>query len=309
MIDIILGTFRGEKYIEQQIDSILNQSFKDYKIIIRDDLSDDGTKEILKKYQDKYPQTIRVISDNKKNSLGARNNFFELIKYVTSDYVMFCDQDDYWFENKIQSTFDKMKQIEGRLEKNVPILIGSNLVVTDEKLNPLKKQFMKIDNKRFKLNNLLVENQIAGCTMLFNKELIKYVNNIDINKMIMHDWTCILIAKLFGEVDYVEQPLMYYRQHISNVSGATNKHSIKHAYNKIRENKNYNPYISLWLQAEELSNLMKIFKNNSNTEQNNLLNLFVSLKYSGKLHKIFYSIRYNFLKSGILRKIGQLFVV
>ena len=100
MVDILMATYNGGKYIAEQIDSILNQNYNDWKLYIRDDGSKDNTVNIVKEYIEKYPDKIILIEDGRRN-LGPKLNFGELLKISKSEYCMFCDHDDVWMEDKV----------------------------------------------------------------------------------------------------------------------------------------------------------------------------------------------------------------
>ena len=132
-----MATYNGEKYLREQIDSILKQTFKDWKLIIRDDGSKDKTIEILNEYE-KKDKRIKVLQDNKGN-LGVAKNFEELLKNSSGEYVMFSDQDDYWMKNKIEKYIKVLEKLDKENLKN-PLLIHSNSYVCDKNLNILKKK-------------------------------------------------------------------------------------------------------------------------------------------------------------------------
>ena len=140
MVEILLATYNGKKYLKQQLDSLLNQTFEDFKIIIRDDSSKDKTMDIIMEYKEKYPEKIKVIEDDVKCGSSV-SNFMQLIKHATAPYIMFCDQDDYWLPNKIEISLKKMRQEEN--DKNKPILIYTDYKVVDSNLNSIN-----IDKKK-----------------------------------------------------------------------------------------------------------------------------------------------------------------
>ena len=110
-IDILLATYNGEKYLAQQLDSILNQSYQDFIIRIHDDNSIDGTIDIIKKYQMRYPEKIKYLDDNISTG-SAKNNFEYLLNKSDAQYIMFSDQDDIWLQNKIELSIEKIINIE-----------------------------------------------------------------------------------------------------------------------------------------------------------------------------------------------------
>ena len=135
-IDILLATYNGESYLSSQLDSIINQSCDNWKILIRDDGSKDRTLEIIEWYTKKYNNQIFLIEDEKKN-LGVCGNFSELLNHSHADYAMFCDQDDIWFKNKIKITFQKMKEMENTYGSDCPILVHTDLMVVDKNLEKI----------------------------------------------------------------------------------------------------------------------------------------------------------------------------
>ena len=228
MVDILMATYNGEKYIKEQIESILNQTYKDWILYIRDDGSKDNTKSIINDYCKRYPKKIIHVKDNKVG-LGAKLNFAELMKYSKSEYCMFADQDDVWLNTKIEDTMNKMIDAEHIHGKKIPILVHTDLKVVDGNLNIINESFWKYqnlnkDNKS--LNTLLVQNNITGCTMMMNKSLVKLGVKVP-KDCIMHDWWVGLIASGLGKIYTVDKPTMLYRQHGNNEVGA-------HKYNSIQ---------------------------------------------------------------------------
>lgn len=221
MVDILLSTYNGELYLDKLLDSILNNSYKDVRIIIRDDGSKDDTKNILNNYYQNNKDRIRLIDDNKGN-LGSTSSFSELLNYVEGDYFMFCDQDDIWCENKIALSLDTIKKTENEHSLDTPCLIFTDLYVTDSNLNIISDSFIrynKLDPKVIdNVTKTLSISVAAGCTMMMNKACLKYIKNIP--DFITHDfWTIIMIAK-YGFIKYIDKPTILYRQHGNNVIGA-----------------------------------------------------------------------------------------
>ena len=110
-IAILLAACNGERYLAEQLDSLLDQSFTDWRLYIHDDGSKDGTNTILKAYAGKYPNRIRLIQAPPTG--GAKDNFLFLLRTVDAPYIMFCDQDDVWMREKIEKTYRRMRMIEG----------------------------------------------------------------------------------------------------------------------------------------------------------------------------------------------------
>lgn len=219
MFDILLSTYNGEKYLGEQLDSIINQTYKDWKLIIRDDGSKDSTLQIIKNYIDNYPEKIELIPSS--GNLGPMLSFGELLKVSTSKYIALCDQDDVWLENKLLQFLEKMLETEKK-HPNKAILIHSDLIVVDNNLKILYKsfwKFMKLNPDNKSLIYYLTSNNVTGCAIVINKQL-KDISLPIPQKASMHDWWIALNASFFGIIEYIESPLIYYRQHNANSVGA-----------------------------------------------------------------------------------------
>ena len=168
---IILSTYNGEKYLKAQLDSLLLQSYKNFKLIVRDDGSTDGTKEILNFYN------IELL-DSSEN-LGVKKSFETLLKYACENgegkYFMFCDQDDVWNNDKIEKTLKKMQELENLYEDNIPLLVHTDLEVVNENLETLSSSMWKseyINPKANTLNKLLIQNILCFVTkMMFGTKI------------------------------------------------------------------------------------------------------------------------------------------
>ena len=216
-ISILLSTYKGSRYLKNQLDSLMAQTYKVFDIIARDDGSSDSTLKILKSYD------VEVLDINQ--NLGAKGSFSELLSYAVansdSEYFMFCDQDDVWHDKKVEKTLAKMEEMEKEFG-NIPLLVHTDLEVVDEKLNTINSSFMnfqKINPGINKFHNLLIQNAITGCTVMINRKLAQMCLPIP-DKAIMHDWWIGLVASQFGKIGYLNESTIKYRQHKSNTIGA-----------------------------------------------------------------------------------------
>ncbi|WP_332402557.1 glycosyltransferase family 2 protein [Vibrio metschnikovii] len=219
-VAVLVSTYNGEHYLKEQLDSILNQSYKEIEIFIRDDGSSDRTVEIIEEYTSTH-KNINFI-DNCVN-LGCAESFLSLLDNVNADYYFFCDQDDIWIDKKVEITLSKFSN-----NNDIPHLVHSDLFVVNESLNIINQSFydyQKLDPiVGYDKKKLVVQNYIVGCTVCINKELrdlvVKYMNVPGIHGVAMHDWWVALTAIFFGKITYIDSPLVYYRQHDNNVLGA-----------------------------------------------------------------------------------------
>ena len=173
MIAVLLSTYNGENYIAEQIDSLLSQTFKDTRIFIRDDNSTDRTGLIIDEYVSKYPNKIKRV-DKDGNNLGCGQSFMRLLENTQADYYMYCDQDDYWLPEKVEISYNKIKQIES--ENNAddkPVVVFSDAIIVDENLSVLYDSLWESNNRNPEyaksFYKCAVYRQAAlGCTMIFN---------------------------------------------------------------------------------------------------------------------------------------------
>lgn len=218
---ILLATYNGGKYLREQLNSIIKQTYQDYTLYIRDDGSTDDTLAIIDEYIKLHPHRICLLRDDITHR-GAANSFMWLLENVDSDYYMFCDQDDIWVPNKIELTLKKMLLVE-RDNPRVPILIHTDLKVVDEDLRTISPSFwgaMKLKpNILQHINYIAVCNCVTGCTMMINKIAREYSLSMP-NDAPMHDHWIAYVCAYNGVIDNLPSQTILYRQHGNNTVGA-----------------------------------------------------------------------------------------
>jgi glycosyltransferase involved in cell wall biosynthesis len=309
MIDILMAVYNGESYISAQIDSIISQSVSNWRLIILDDASKDNTLEILKRYEETHPEQI-IVHQNETNSGSAQENFYNLLKYIKHNYVMFCDHDDIWEEQKIEKTYRRMLELEAIVENpKTPLLVHTDLKVVDKNLeviNPSMFKLQNLDSKATRLNQLLVQNIVTGCTVMVNMSLISKMG-ITPKNSIMHDWWFALIATSFGAISFIEEPTILYRQHSNNQVGAKDVSSFAYKLGRlINKNETKKNISQTYVQAEEF---LSKYKESLYEEQIKVLEAYVGIKDKPKLDKIKTLFEYKFFKHGIARKLGQILFI
>lgn len=307
MISVLLATYNGEKYLKKQLDSLLNQTYKDFEIIIRDDGSTDSTNDIIEDFKNRYPDRIKVITGAPTGS--SKGNFFELLAACPSGYAMLCDQDDFWCEEKIAKTFSKMLEKETECGVDTPVLVHCDAYVADEYLNVISESFIEYQaiSPEFKrLNNLLVQNNLTGCTCMINNALLKLLR-IKPESCVMHDWWIALTACLFGETVFINEPLMYYRQHGDNQVGAKNARGMDYLVTKYKNRKQVvSNYRAAYAQANAL---LKAFSDRMTPEQKKLVSVYAAMPRLNKFERIRAINKYSFKKNTLIRTVGQYFSV
>lgn len=209
---VLLSTYNGEKYLADQIDSLLKQEGVRLSIIARDDGSKDSTVSILKEYSIKYGNFSYYEGVN----CGPAKSFLDLVKKAPeADYYAFCDQDDVWDTDKLVCA---VKHLDG-LENDKPNLYHSNLRIVDENLNFYRMSHSAplYNTNRF---SSLAENLCTGCTAVFNYKVKELITNRCPQYCSMHDTWVYMICMLLGNVVYDRIAHISYRQHGNNVIGA-----------------------------------------------------------------------------------------
>ena len=226
---ILLATYNGKRHLRQQITSIFTQSHPHFLLVAKDDCSDDSTYAILQYYKKHYPSKM-VLLDRDVRNQGPIRTFSALLEYVLeherelnlNDYcIAFCDQDDIWHRDKLRISLDYLTLVSST-SKNNRVLIHSDLTVINEQGDTIDASFSHYQGLRPYSNHfvdLIMYNAVTGCTMLITPDLARACVPIP-EDAYMHDWWCTLIASLSGCIHYIEQPLVFYRQHQSNTLGA-----------------------------------------------------------------------------------------
>lgn len=213
-VQVLLSTYNGEKYIREQLDSILGQKNVEISVLIRDDGSTDSTISILDEYCSSYSD-IKLI---KGTNVGACVSFFELFKEADMgyDFYALADQDDYWYEDKLSVACNKLASINNK--DNKPLLYCCEADITDEDLNVAKQS---LPAKKPGFGNALIENIARGGSVVFNPTLLGMVRIDAPVDCYMHDWWLYLIATCFGKAIHDNNAYYKYRQHNDNVLGAS----------------------------------------------------------------------------------------
>ena len=225
-VAVCMSTYNGEKYIREQIESIMNQSYRPLYLLVRDDGSSDSTCDIIKEYAKQYDHVLVVDGENKEN-LKPTRSFFRLVHYAFEDirrfdYFAFADQDDVWLNDKIEHAIDLLETAKpSRFGK----LYYSNKTIVDQSLNVLHEENI---NYFGDFLEVFGRNLASGCTMVFNRTLaellLRHIPQCDC----YHDaWTYRVGKTLGSTIVFDSQSRILYRQHTSNVVGIIKQKTVK----------------------------------------------------------------------------------
>lgn len=326
-VNIIMATYNGEKYISEQIESILASAYTDWSLFIFDDGSKDATVSIAREYERKFSERIRVYQN--EHNLGLTMNFLNGLKQVYdqsehvtcsaedfryqpsssnhAQYYMFSDQDDVWHKDKILLTLERMRYMEKKYGKEKPQLVFTDANVVDEKLEKIYHSFFRsqcLVPYHSDLSHMLIENKCIGCTIMMNRSLVGNLKKIP-EKARLHDWWVGLVASGLGHISYLPSQTISYRQHGNNVVGGTS--FFEYATGRLRTLTEQRKKIQACVeQAEEFLNM---YGDTLRASQREKLTAFVELSHANAFKKRYLILRYGFFKSGFLRNIGLLLII
>ena len=220
-VEVLLATYNGERFVREQIESILAQDYPQVRVVARDDGSSDGTVGILDEYERRYPERFRVVRDGVRSG-GAKWNFIRLLRQSTAGYVCLADQDDVWKPNKARDSMGAMGKLEAKHGGEIPLLVFSDLEVVDAELRVIFPSFWKVQRiapeNIGRLERLVTQNVLTGCTAMLNRRLVSLAAEMP-KEVFMHDGWIALIAGAMGKASYLREPTVLYRQHGGNVVG------------------------------------------------------------------------------------------
>lgn len=226
-IDILLATYNGEKYIDSQILSILSQTFQHWRLIIHDDGSSDNTVSIIKKYT-KFDNRIVFIDDDCKMRDPGKH-FIYMLRFSSSPYICFCDQDDIWFEYKLE----RMLNVINQCDNTKPQVVFSDAYLYYSKERKMGGKLLVTRPNNLK-QSLFINGGIHGSASIFNKLMKEKLNDFCADSVAMHDHILTLIGCTYGQTSYMSEKLFLYRQHANNVTGNMEVSPIKRTINAFR---------------------------------------------------------------------------
>jgi hypothetical protein len=236
-----MSTYNGEAFLADQLDSLLQQRFTDWRLVIRDDGSKDTTREIAARYAADDAR-ITLLDDSpdpeKARNKGACQGFGTLLQAVSADRLMFCDQDDIWFPDKIGLCVEALERLERRRSPGVPLLVHTDLRLIDGAGKTVAESYLAVQGIRHidhdPLARLLVQNFVTGCAMIFNRELREIALPIP-EEAYMHDWWLALVAAATGELEFLRTATLGYRQHSANAIGVRSLFSVRNLRRVLRQ--------------------------------------------------------------------------
>lgn len=302
-IIILLATYNGGKYVREQLESITKQSYSNWELLISDDGSTDDTLTIIRAFCAKDTR-IKIVNEGQAN-IGACQNFGNLLTTSLDrewDFVMFADQDDFWYDSKIQNTLDGM--LEQDDFKEISKLVYTDFEYADDLLKPLLKEternvfFWKEPN----LPRLLAQNNIYGCTMMMNRLLAEKASPIPFSAE-NHDYWISMVAASVGKIVHIKKRTILYRQHTHNVSGHYLNNSLKRRFERYyKRNKPLEKMMTL--RFEMAGELQNRFSNEISDSHKKLLSEYSKFKNKKGIERVFYCLRTGIKKDSNIQSLA-----
>jgi glycosyltransferase involved in cell wall biosynthesis len=213
-VQILMAVYNGQMFIREQLDSLISQTHPNMSILIRDDESSDSTVSIIEEYQKKY-ENIKLI---RGKNIGVANSFLELIKEADeADYYAFCDQDDYWYPDKISNAVEAISSKEIPDSKSIFYCCGYEIV--DENLIPTGKNSAILSDTDHSFANALFDTLSIGCSIVINSILFEELRNNIPSYCFMHDHWIYLVAEISDSIFiFDDRVYIKYRKHSANVT-------------------------------------------------------------------------------------------
>lgn len=282
-VSVAMATFNGEKYLEEQLDSILSQTLKPVEIVVCDDKSTDRTVEILEKYSRKGLISYYV----NEQRLGFISNFKKAVSLCSpGNYIALSDQDDVWLPSKLELSVEYLQKID---DTRLPVMVYSDLILVDQHQQIINRSFrdeLGQGGYHYCLETLFFGCFVNGCTMLMNPVMRDYFSSIPENGTLNHDTWMAMIAYTFGKADILPEPQIYYRSHRHNATDVGQfkrrgrfRRLFSEMIHSLKKNDLFEDQISF------VSEFYQAFQDKLSEEQDDLFKRFMRLKGKSYLEK------------------------
>lgn len=301
-----MATYQGSAFIRQQLDSIISQTYTDWEMIIRDDLSNDGTIEIIKEYATR-DERIKIM-DTEGEHGSATINFSVLFDYAyrfSNCDLMFADQDDIWYKDKVASSVNFIRDIESKVEAGTPVMVYSAIQYIDVNNQIIEQELYLPASLDFKV--LVNQNHAYGCTMILNRSLVEKIKHIPITAE-NHDYWISLVACGLGKAQLNPAKLLGYRQHANNVSANVDQSKLSARINRYLKNTE----VMLPLLRKNfymISHFYDIYGDSLNLQDQNLIAGYIAAFKKGDLPLMSFMMTNKFRKGGMMQTLVHYYLL
>jgi glycosyltransferase involved in cell wall biosynthesis len=305
-VTVLMATYNGKAYLAEQLNSLLAQTYKNWKLLVRDDGSTDDTLEILKSYKAKHSNIS--IYTNITGNHGACSNFAALFRMAKLDehvkYAMFCDQDDVWLPDKIEMTLNEMRRQED-IHPGEPVMIYSDLELVNDS-GCATGHSLRLKHK-VDLKNLVSFNYVLGCTVMINRAMIQKIGKIP-KQAVNHDYWIALVASMYHSA-FISQKLIRYRQHTQNASGnVAHNDSISARIRRHITQPRHEIQISK-AKLTMLNEFYKLYAQELDIEKRQMLEKYLHAYNSGRLQVCYLILKYRMFKKGFFQSLMTFYQV
>lgn len=282
-VEILLATYQGCEWLDVQLATIFAQTHKNWRLLVRDDGSTDGTKEIIVSWRDRFPEKIEFLDEGTPKNLGLTGNFSALMAASTSEYVMFADQDDVWYSDKITKAVTAIISLKNQHNDDLPLLIHTDARMVNANLCEIHPSALRyrgfMSTRKRRIGNLCLENSVQGCTIIANRALIR--RSIPIPEAGLHvDWWLALVATAFGFIEIFPEISMDWRRHGANTSELSSiTETFRNAVNPLKLRKNF--YQKLKTNRSIIQSFLERFGDQLTTKNLATLQMFLNLQNLG----------------------------
>jgi len=289
-VDILMATYNGGRHLRNQLLSLQQQTYEDWILWVRDDGSVDDTISILREFAG-YDSRIKIVEEDFGRHLGPGKNFLGLTKYSAAEYVIFCDQDDIWFEKKLEVLVDFA---ERNFVSHIPCLVYCDAYGYSDAEGIITIDSVSRNHAKNLREFLFFNAGYQGSSMLFNHRLCKMSAEYRGDYFYMHDDVVSLLAHCFGHVYFLPKKLMLYRQHASKFTGNIDT-SI---YSYLRRAFDSKLYVLSAIHYKEKESFFKAYKDDLDTEAQQLFTAYLEFPKKGLCGRLYLIIRYKFSLGG-----------
>lgn len=295
-ITVLLSIYGNSPFLTDFLKSLQKQSLQEFQVLCRAD----GEFVIPDELYTLVPGSMALEDNEHRGVVGSYGRLIH--EAPESSYYMFADQDDIWHSDKIEKTLSAMKNAEEKWGREMPILVHSDLRVVTEELQKISDsliRYQSLDAGKADLKDLLIQNNVTGCTVMINKALFDLISVPP--EAICHDWYVALTAAAFGKIVFIDSPLVEYRQHSANVYGAVPR---KNFVKKLFSSESLKQRLTLTqVQAEAFA---RQYHDKLSQQQIDMLDAWGSnLKEPFYLKRLFRAWRWGFKKHDWLRSLGM----
>jgi len=307
-VEVLLATYNGERFLREQVESILSQSYARLRVLARDDASSDGTVELLAGYAERWPKRFRVMEAGEATG-SAKGNFLRLMRAATGEYICFADQDDVWLPDKVRLSVEAMRGLEERHGRETPLLVFTDLRVMDEELRMISESMWAwsgVDPRNaHRLERLLGQNVVTGCTAMMNRPMLELARRIP-EAATMHDRWIGLLAASMGAVEVVREGTVLYRQHGANVIGAPSEDRTVWG-TAVRARSSEDRRRERWLSEMQAEALLRVHGGEMGVRSRAVLRAYLLSGRSGsRFVRVGLTMRYGFFRTGFVRNLATL---